>query len=127
VDYQGQDDTNSARSEAYFDGMGGALCQKPRIQIQDREFANWPNPKQPSLQRAKADVSYLGKVVGEGLCGRAESWTYDARCAVAAQSRKHIITTKLHEGFCNRRTKVASTIQRQVLIVVVIEQEAGGI
>jgi hypothetical protein len=53
--------------------------------------------------------------------------TYDARSAVAAQSRKLIITTQLHEGLCNRRTELASTIQRQMLIVVVIEQEAGGI
>ena len=33
------------------------MCQKPRIQIQFREFVNWPNPKQLSWQRAEVDVS----------------------------------------------------------------------
>ena len=84
--------------------MVDVLRQKPRFQIPDQEFESSPSPEQPNSRKAEAVVSKLK--------ARARSRSYDARGAVATQSRKFVVaTTKLHVRFGNRRSEILCSIQ----------------
>jgi hypothetical protein len=71
------------------------------------------------LRKAETDVSDL-KV-------NKRRPSHNARWAVAAKGWELVVTAELQVSFGNGRCEIACPVQWQVLVVVIVKQETGGV